>query len=475
VEAIAAPVSRGISAAMPRLSVLLAALIVMHSISRGADQFGPYAEPDFPVLTSTVDFRDWEKLGFPKNNIAVRGLIIKLPHDLYVCFDQDLLRVAGVWQGEPGGKFLTFTTIPGISYNIPNKKSEPGQKDLPKPIGKPLMATGLMPGWILKAAKDVTPDDLVDPRPPGPDPNEPGRGPLPVEKFRWEGYRIGSGKIAQNVALRVELTYKCGDAQIEDRFESGSQDGLPAVCRTIYVTKGAEPLSAVHGQPGRNITTPTVALGSAALFSLPGRTVWTLNCITPNETIDDSKIRTTTSPLESDVFLTWNLFPAITKIFSHPASGGFVVDEISLPLSNLWNRNVRPSGIGFFPDGRMVVCTIDGDVWTIPEIGDSNRTAEWNRIASGLHEPQSVLVHREAVLVFTRDGIIRLVPSSDGISTRYENFCNAFTQTGESREYPMDMVAKPDGGFYIAKGGQMITRKTPQGGHVLEVSADGKR
>ncbi len=57
------------------------------------EKFGPYAEPDFPVLTSAVDFTDWEKLGFPKNNIAVRGLIIKLPHDLYVCFDQDRLPV----------------------------------------------------------------------------------------------------------------------------------------------------------------------------------------------------------------------------------------------------------------------------------------------------------------------------------------------------------------------------------------------
>src|SRR6187455_2255806 len=101
-------------AVMLRVSVFLCFL----SVCRAEEKFGPYAEPDFPVLTSTVDFSDWEKQGFPKNNIAVRGLIIKLPHDLYVCFDQDLLRVAGIWQGEPGGKFLTETTIPAISYNI---------------------------------------------------------------------------------------------------------------------------------------------------------------------------------------------------------------------------------------------------------------------------------------------------------------------------------------------------------------------
>ena len=70
------------------LSRVLVFLCILCAV-RAEEKFGPYAEPDFPVLTSTVDFRDWEKLGFPKNNIAVRGLIIKLPHDLYVCFDQD--------------------------------------------------------------------------------------------------------------------------------------------------------------------------------------------------------------------------------------------------------------------------------------------------------------------------------------------------------------------------------------------------
>ena len=66
---------------IPRLPVF-AMLLTLFCAVRAEEKFGPYAEPDFPVLTSTVDFTDWEKLGFPKNNIAVRGLIIKLPHDL---------------------------------------------------------------------------------------------------------------------------------------------------------------------------------------------------------------------------------------------------------------------------------------------------------------------------------------------------------------------------------------------------------
>jgi hypothetical protein len=65
------------------------------------------------VLTSTVDFTGWEELGFPKNNIAVRVLLIKLPHDLYVCFDQDLLAAAHGHGADAGTAPEDLTTFFG--------------------------------------------------------------------------------------------------------------------------------------------------------------------------------------------------------------------------------------------------------------------------------------------------------------------------------------------------------------------------
>jgi mono/diheme cytochrome c family protein len=434
---------------------------------RAEEKFGPYAEPDFPVLTSTVDFSDWEKLGFPKNNVAVRGLIIKLPHDLYVCFDQDLLRVAGIWQGEPGGKFLTYTTIPAISYNVESRKSEPGQKALPKPIGKPLMGTGLMPGWILKAAREVKPEDLVDPRTPGPDPTEPGRGPLP--EFRWGGYVF--------LRPRIVLMYEHSGVEISEEFDSALVDGRPVVSRSIHVIEkaknAAENMAVLIGPAGQNVTEPTAVVEGTGWGTLPGGGAWKLCYTTPGQTVIDPGPKRESSP--SIVTPLPPAGPAVPAGI-RPAhdTGAFLVEEISLPVPNQWKRNVRPSGIAFFRDGSAAVCTIDGDVWIVSGLTKAEPGVTWRRYASGLHEPQSLVIRGEQVFVFTRDGIVQLEAPPGQPAQGYYNFCNAFTQTGETREYPMDMVAKPGGGFYIAKGGQMVTRKTPQGGHVLEVSADGK-
>jgi hypothetical protein len=394
------------------LSRVLLILSLLSAAARAEEKFGPYAEPDFPVLTSTVDFTDWEKLGFPKDNIAVRGLIIKLPHDLYVCFDQDLLRVAGIWQGEPGGKFLTFTTIPAISYNVENKKSAGGQKDLPKPIGKPLMATGLMPGWILKAAKDVTPEDLKDPRPPGPDPKEPGRGPLPAENFRWGGYSISDDS--------VSLTYECGSATIGERFESSLIQGLPVILRTMTVLDrdaiesdsgpqpSKAPLTAIIGVSGTHTDRAEATIDGTALLSLPGKSVWNFHCTLPDKIlpkIGPGDFQAT--PMASGLSVL-KVPPLSVLMKSASPDSALSVEEIPLPLPNPWKRNVRPSGIAFFPDGRAVVCTIDGDLWIVTGLASAAGQIEWQRFASGLHEPQSVAVEDDLIYVFTRDGIVYL-------------------------------------------------------------------
>lgn len=449
-----------------------------------AEKFRPYADPDFPILTSTVDFSGWKKFGFPEDNIAVRGLIIKLPHDLYVCFDQDLLRVAGIWQGEPGGKFLTFTTIPAISYNTENKKSEGGQKDLPKPIGKPLMATGLMPGWILEDAKDVTPEDLKDPRPPGPDPKEPGRGPLPAKEFQWIGYAIEDDG--------VSLSYECGDARIQEAFEAGIVDGLPVVQRTLTILdkesleqEGAprpakKPLTVIHGMPGKNSPQPAAVVNGTSLVSLSGEVIWFLYCTLHDKDLPSFGPGDFVATIPNDGLKLLKAPPVRIEAAAGgegktiPSESAFRVEEIPIPIPNPWKRNVRPSGIAFFPDGRAVVCTIDGDLWIVSGLEKDAAQVEWQRFASGLHEPQSVAVDDGLIYVFTRDGILYLDDSPTSFVQVYSCWSNAFTQTGETREYPMDMVAKPGGGFYIAKGGQMLTRKTPQGGRVLEISADGR-
>ncbi len=64
-------------------------------------QWADWVEPDFPFFSSVLDAREVGE-GFPKDNLTPRGLILNLGHNLWACFDTDLLRIACIWQGEEG-------------------------------------------------------------------------------------------------------------------------------------------------------------------------------------------------------------------------------------------------------------------------------------------------------------------------------------------------------------------------------------
>ena len=171
-----------------------------------------------------------------------------------------------------------------------------------------------------------------------------------------------------------------------------------------------------------------------------------------------------------------------------PDTADYVVDRLTLPLANPWRRNVRVADIDFFSDGRAAVVTFEGDVWLVSGINRGLEKLEWKRFASGLYEPLSIKVVRDTIYVYDRQGIVRLRDlNGDGEADVYENFSNLSHQSGESREFPLGMSAKPGGGFYLAIGGaldlgpktspaivQGFRAGSSQSGTIQEVSADGR-
>jgi mono/diheme cytochrome c family protein len=105
-----------------------------------------------------------------------------------------------------------------------------------------------------------------------------------------------------------------------------------------------------------------------------------------------------------------------------------------------------------------------------------------------LYEPLNLKVLRDTIYVLDREGIVRLVDvNGDGEADAYENFSNVLVQSGESREYPLGLAAKPGGGFYVSIGGALDNgpKTSPQiapgfragaihSGSVQEISADGR-
>jgi hypothetical protein len=129
-------------------------------------------------------------------------LVIPLGPDHVLAFDQDLLRVAGVWQKAPGEPLVTLMNMAQTSYAVPNRKCGAEHS---KPTGDVLFASALKPGVA------QSPDQLAeDPRMPNAG-KDFGRGPLPLEHGRFEGVELGGDSAV--------LKYRAGDTQISEWHE----------------------------------------------------------------------------------------------------------------------------------------------------------------------------------------------------------------------------------------------------------------
>jgi hypothetical protein len=308
-------------------------------------EFGPFAEPDFPVLTATVDFTPWKDLPASKNNICVRGLILKLPNQCVLCFDTDTLRVAAVWKGKSAAEFLTNEGIAAKSYHLSHGKADGGIKELPKPLGQPIFLAEPGPGWSFGSIEVP----VADPRPMAPGALETGRGPLPPDWAQFKGIAEEGGGVV--------IRYTVGGTEVtEDWFALGDT----SVVRVIKLAPHEKPLALWAGN------------GAAAKEDAPRK-----------------------SPLPLP---TWSPVEASGSLGD--ANGNWCVDKFQLPLENPSRRNIRPSGIDFFADGRAVICTIEGDVWVLSGLDAKLAAVRWQRLAGGLHEPQAVRVVAGQVYVF---------------------------------------------------------------------------
>lgn len=409
--------------------------------------FGSFVEDDFPFFCQTLDAREFGENPEP-TNLTPRGIIVKLGNDHYGCFDPDLLRWALIWKANEDGEYLTMDGMGPGSYRLPNRKAPAGQNSLPKPIGTPIAATPALPGWWA----GEKPEDR-DPREHGgADEEELGLGPMPAEVGRFSGirltnkgahleYTVGKTKFNERLFLRgskVERWLRIESDSPKDKLwvrTSGEWNRLdrPQQTETIVISKEG------------SVVMPTLELDPAS-GTLP-KALW-------NEPVELSQ-------------------PAIS---GSAQNGPFTFDDIPIPTENPWKRNVRLAGLDFYPDGRAAICTFDGDVWLVDGLEEGSEQATWRRYASGLHEPMSLSIVDGSIYVSDRNGIVRLVDTDEnGEADWYENFSNIVPQTAETREFAMDMVAAKDGGFYLAKGGQVGTTRGIANGTIVEVSEDGRK
>lgn len=163
-----------------------------------------------------------------------------------------------------------------------------------------------------------------------------------------------------------------------------------------------------------------------------------------------------------------------TQIAKGVADGPFATDTLMAPEANPWLAQTRFTGLDFMPDGRIVVCSWDGDVWMVEPAGSS---LKWRRIASGMFQPLGIRVVSGRIHVTCRDQLTVLHDlNGDGETDFYECLNSDHQVTEHFHEFAMGLQTDKAGNFYYAKSARhALPAVVPHHGTLLKVSADGSR
>jgi putative heme-binding domain-containing protein len=168
--------------------------------------------------------------------------------------------------------------------------------------------------------------------------------------------------------------------------------------------------------------------------------------------------------------------PLETQAAIGPDDGPLASDVLTAPENNPWLAQVRFTGLDFFQDGRIAVCSWDGDVWTVESVPDT-AALRWRRIATGLFQPLGLKIVKDKIHVLCRDQLAVLHDrNGDGETDFYECLNNDHQVTEHFHEFAMGLQTDSAGNFYYAKSGRhALPAVVPHHGTLLRVSNDGSR
>ena len=155
-------------------------------------------------------------------------------------------------------------------------------------------------------------------------------------------------------------------------------------------------------------------------------------------------------------------------------AGPFATDVLTAPEGNPWLAQTRFTGLDFFADGRLAVCSWDGDVWIVDGHLKGGQLS-WQRIASGLYQPLGLKIVDGKIHLTCRDQLAVLHDQNGDEEIDFVECLNNDHQVTEHfHEFAMGLQTDTDGNFYYAKSGRhALAAVVPHHGTLLKVSKDG--
>ncbi len=412
-------------------------------------------QTDFPYQMAAIG------APYPEGNVAKKGMAISVGNGASVLFDTDLVRIAAGWTGG-------LITTTGVTF-------DGSHGGFPEISGKQVFGTPNVSGWADSSGRFV--DDRPAPF-----------GPINRDHARWDGHYL--------VGDQVTLAYTVHGTKVLEQPRSlvagkalgfvrslkvgpvagGSAKRLSLLVADVdgfggRIEKGRASLA--HHDGGRTFVSMLKPSPGASLAVLGRQIVLHLEPNSDERLVelviwrgdDDAGQIEEGFRSQAPGFAAFDQGgpqrwpdPVITEgtlEADATPDGAYVVDRLTPPLKNPWNRRVRIGGFDFFADGTSAAfSTWDGDVWLLSGIDDSLSELRWKRFASGLFETLGLRIVDEVIYVSSRVGIMRLHDlNADGTCDFYENFNNELTSSVGFHEFVFDLHTDQDGNFYFAKAG----------------------
>ncbi len=394
----------------------------------------PFWEDSLMVLRSALVIEEGGKL-----NRARRGVLMRLGGGFFACFDPDLLRYSGVWRGREGECAITLDSMAGVSYPDLDAKS----KRVPGVVGELL---GSMPEEVGVGMGEFK---VGDPRQVVCGSSGAKLGRLPRGLGRWVGVCVEGGV--------PELRYMVGKAMVREtlRVNRGGElvreIEVGACDHGVFISLGKKmdvfTELRVSDAAEAELHVGDARRGDLLEFKPYGkkRVVKVVRSMKKRDDGDELVLAgVLADPLGS-----------VMEITSLHARKEFpyMVRDLQVPGDNLSRRPIRPTDIAFLSDGRALITTLDGDVWSVEDV--DKESAKWRRVAGGIYEPMGVEVAGgDRVYVLGRDQVTELVDNDgDGVYDFYRCASDAFVQTLHTRDFSMSLVLDKGGDFLISKGG----------------------